>query len=123
MTSTRAEHFWGFVPLIFWPVLLWNLARLRLWCRLTGRNVLYEVTPRGQVIVRYASDDPDFLPDIPRPDFARDHRIALSGDHELVHLPGYVIAVNRMMARTGHLVRYIWVRRVARAEPPVIDTS
>ena len=111
------------VPLYFWPWVWWQLFWLRAWTEATGREVLFEIRENGRVEVFMIADDERDLRSwmILQASARRPHLEALEEVPPGVSL--IPVFMGKALERYGCLERWIWVRVVLRAAPPIADSS
>jgi hypothetical protein len=125
MDLTFNPSHYSHVPVYFWPWIWWQLFWLRGWVRAIDRNILFEIAPNGRVHVTFLSDDKTDLrawmwaKQTERPKHL-DYCDNAAGDLDLNY---FVYAMAKALERTGHFVRWAWVRLVLRITPPIQDSS
>ena len=125
MDLTFNPRNYAHVPVYFWPWIWWQLFWLRGWVRAIDREILFEIDVRGKVHVVMLSDDRNDLRawmwarQAERPKHL-DYLDNAAGDLDLNY---FVYAMGKALERTGHFIRWVWVRLVLRIIPPIQDSS
>ncbi len=100
MDFALQPHLYKTVPVICWPWLFWQLWRIALWGKLTGRDVMVAVDKTGQVCVTQIGGDPTrWTPSANPHAHQRNLTIRLAGESraqwrsriEAVYAPGQTI--------------------------------
>ncbi|MDG1826139.1 MAG: hypothetical protein P8H62_07720 [Henriciella sp.] len=122
--SFNPKHY-AHVPVYYWPWVWWQLVWLRGWAEGLRRDVLFEIAPNGKVHVIFWSDDRNDLrawmwAQETAPRRHLDYMDNAAGDVDINY---FVYAMGKALERTGHLVRWVWVRVVLRRVPPFEDSG
>ena len=113
------------VPVYYWPYVWWQLFWLRGWVRAIEREILFEIAPNGKIHITFLSDDKKDLrawmwaQNESHPKHL-DYCDNAAGDLDLNY---FVYAMGKALERTGHFVRWIWVRIVLGDVPPFEDSG